>query len=120
MRFALTNAQSQHRAHHLEQQGMWMTSRVICWEVECASRKDGDHQHDVSQERTGRQRKGQKKQNSQNDQRRSRMRCKGTRRRPLGMDETEENLPGAPVKAESSVEGATAMRDPAEGPSEVE
>ena len=39
---------------------------------------------------------------------------------PMVMDETEENLPAAPVKAESYVEGTTAMTGTAEGPSEVE
>ena len=48
------------------------------------------------------------------------MRCKRRRSRPLGMDDTEDNVPGAPVKAESYVEGTTAMTGPAEGPSEVE
>ena len=43
-RSALKNVPSQHRAHHLEQQDMWMVLRVICWELECASRTDGGRQ----------------------------------------------------------------------------
>ena len=32
------------RAHHSEQHDMGVTSRVICWELEVASRNDGDRQ----------------------------------------------------------------------------
>ena len=30
---------SRHRAHHLEQQGVRLISRVICWELECESER---------------------------------------------------------------------------------
>ena len=40
MRFVLKNVPSRHRAGHLEQQGMWMIPRVVCWEPVCVSRKD--------------------------------------------------------------------------------
>ena len=44
MRFVLKNVPSQHRAYHSERQGRWMTLRVICWELEWASRTDAGHQ----------------------------------------------------------------------------
>ena len=43
-RSALKNVPSQHRAHQLEQQDMRTMLRVICWELECASRTHGGRQ----------------------------------------------------------------------------
>ena len=44
----MKTAQSRSTAHHVEQQDMSMIVRVICWELECANRKDGDHQQQVA------------------------------------------------------------------------
>ena len=42
MHSALKSSQLQDRAHLQEQQGdTWTTSRVICWELEYVSRKNG-------------------------------------------------------------------------------
>ena len=40
----MKTAQSRSSAHHVEEQEMSMIVRGICWELECANRKDGDHQ----------------------------------------------------------------------------
>ena len=44
----MKTAQSRSTAHHVEQQDMSMIVRVICWELECANRKDGDHQQEIA------------------------------------------------------------------------
>ena len=110
MCFALQNVQSQHRAHNFEQQGMWMTLRVTCWELENASRTDGDRQqlpafteltlpgvgrreprenwhiHECGEprQRKGPKRQGRQRQSRENNQRRSETRCKWKSKRILG------------------------------------
>ena len=44
----MKTAQSRSTAHHAEQQDMSMIVRVICWELEYANRKDGDHQQEIA------------------------------------------------------------------------
>ena len=44
----MKTAQSRSATHHVEQQDMSMIVRVICWELECASRKEGDHQQEIA------------------------------------------------------------------------